>query len=245
MVAHRLNREGHPVVAVDQRGHGQSDKPDDGFDFDEVTADLKALIEVIGLDRPVVAGQSWGGNVVLDLAARYPDLVSGVVLVDGGFIDLQSRPQGSDWKQISVDLQPPDLISTSRKQMEDRMRSFRSDWPEETLEMRLANFETLPDGTVRPWLTKERHMKVLRGLWEHRPAEVYAKVQAPVLVAVADHGDNEHRLRQHDQVSPAQMDLARVNVRWFFDTAHDIHVHRPLELSEYMLWALATDFFES
>ena len=244
-MAQRLNREGHPVVAVDQRGHGQSDKPEDGFDFDEVTADLKELIGAIGLERPIVAGQSWGGNVVLDLAARYPNLVAGVVLVDGGFIDLQSRPEGGDWERISVELQPPDLTGTPRKQMEERMRSFRPDWPEETLEMRLANFETLADGTVRPWLSKERHMKVLRGLWEHRPADVYPRVKAPVLVAVADHGDSEHRMRQHDQVSPAERHLPRVNVRWFFDTAHDIHVHRPLELSEYMLWALATDFFES
>lgn len=243
LVAQRLSREGHRVLAVDQRGHGQSEKPDDGFDFDNVTADLKELIDVVGLENPIVAGQSWGGNVVLDLAARYPDLLTGVVLVDGGFIDLQSRP-GGDWERISVELQPPDLLGTPRRQMEERMRSFRPDWSEETLEMRLANFETLPDGTVRPWLTKERHMKILRGLWEHRPADVYAKVTAPVLVAVADHGDAEHRLRQHDQVSPAETGLARVNVRWFFDTAHDIHVHRPLELSEYMLWALATGFFE-
>src|SRR3954454_23357094 len=73
-VGRALAEAGHPVVAVDQRGHGLSEKPTTGYGFDEVTADLRALIEALGLRRPVIAGQSWGGNVVLELAARNPDL---------------------------------------------------------------------------------------------------------------------------------------------------------------------------
>ncbi len=48
------------------------------------------MIERLGIERPVVAGQSWGGNVVLELAARRPELVRGIVCVDGGW--LRARP---------------------------------------------------------------------------------------------------------------------------------------------------------
>ncbi len=243
MVARYLNQAGHHVIAADQRGHGHSDKPDSGYSFDETTADLKGLIDALHLERPIIAGQSWGGNVVLDFAARYPDVASGVVLVDGGFLDLQSRPEGGSWEQISVDLRPPDLAGRPRDQMLERMRAMRPDWPEETLEMRMANFEVLEDGTIRPWLTVDRHMQILRALWEQRPAQLYPKVQTPVLIAVADHGDATHRRRQAEQVAPAEEGLANVKVRWFFDTAHDIHVNRPLELAEFILWAEATGFF--
>ncbi|MDQ1426431.1 MAG: lipase, partial [Acidimicrobiaceae bacterium] len=67
-VADHLAAADHAVVTVDQRGHGQSSKPDHGYDFATVVADLVALIDALDLDRPIVAGQSWGGNVVLELA---------------------------------------------------------------------------------------------------------------------------------------------------------------------------------
>src|SRR4051794_30365727 len=83
-VADRLAVLGHAVTTVDQRGHGQSDKPDSGYDFATVTDDLAALIGALGYERPVLAGQSWGGNVVLELAWRLPDRGSGVVGVGRG-----------------------------------------------------------------------------------------------------------------------------------------------------------------
>ena len=83
-VAHRLAGAGRTAVAIDLRGHGRSDKPDTGYDFATISEDLRLLIGAIGLDRPVLVGQSWGANVVLDFAVRHPDLTRGIVLVDGG-----------------------------------------------------------------------------------------------------------------------------------------------------------------
>ena len=69
-VAAALTGLGHEVVTVDLRGHGRSSKPDEGYDVPTVADDLAVLIERLGLERPIAAGQSWGGNVVLELAAR-------------------------------------------------------------------------------------------------------------------------------------------------------------------------------
>jgi len=237
-----LNEAGHHVVAVDQRGHGLSDKPDEGFNFDEVTADLEALIKALGLERPIVAGQSWGGNVVLDFAARYPKLLSGLVLVDGGFIELANGPDG-DWERISVELKPPNLLGRQRTEMFERMKGFRPDWSDEQIEMQMGNFETLADGTISPWLTLDRHMKILRALWEQHPSQIYEDVSTPTLVAVAGSGDSDSRQRKQEEVAEAERLLPNARVRWFEDTAHDIHVHRPRMLAEWMLEAL-DGFFE-
>ncbi len=55
------------VVAIDQRGHGQSDKPDDGYDYDTVSDDLVAAVAALGFRRPVIIGHSWGAGVALHL----------------------------------------------------------------------------------------------------------------------------------------------------------------------------------
>ena len=86
-VAARLVQRGHLAVTVDLRGHGRSAKPDGPYDVPTVADDVAALIAALGLDRPVVAGQSWGGNVVLELAARHPGAVRGIACVDGGWLE--------------------------------------------------------------------------------------------------------------------------------------------------------------
>jgi pimeloyl-ACP methyl ester carboxylesterase len=242
-VARRLSAAGHRVAAVDQRGHGLSDKPDTGYGFDEVTSDLRELIQEIDMERPLVAGQSWGGNVVLHFAARYPGAARGVALVDGGFIDLSSRP-GATWETVSQQLRPPHLIGTPRDQMIERLRSFHPSWDEEQIEMQMGNFETLSDGTIRPWLTLDRHMEILRALWDQKPSQISERVDEPVLIATADAPDIERRKRRDEELARLLTRLRKAEARHFPGAAHDIHVDQPAELSSWVLDALARGFFD-
>src|ERR1041384_5527200 len=61
------------VVALDQRGHGESDQPDTGYDFASVVADLAGFVQAVGLVEPsVFVGHSWGASVVLHFATTHP-----------------------------------------------------------------------------------------------------------------------------------------------------------------------------
>ncbi len=237
-----LSAAGHAVVSVDQRGHGRSSKPEGGYGFDDVTGDLHALIQQLGLDRPIVAGQSWGGNVVLDFAARHPAAVSGIVLVDGGFIDLQAKP-GATWESISLQLRPPALAGIPRAAMQARMQLGHANWSAAGVQHQLANFETLADGTIRPWLTLERHMLILRALWEQRVGKIYPQVTAPVLLLAAEEVSRERLVQKRAEVAAASALLRSCQVHWFADTDHDIHVQRPHETAALILQALASGFF--
>jgi pimeloyl-ACP methyl ester carboxylesterase len=243
LVAQLLSAAGHHVVAVDQRGHGQSEKPETGYGFDEVTGDLAALIEAMGLDLPVVAGQSWGGNVVVDFAARYPETASGIVLVDGGLIDLSGRP-GATWETISVDLKPPDLLGIPRYEMVARFRAFHPDWSDQQIELQMGNYETLEDGTIRPWLSLDHHMEILWAMWNQRPRELVESLEAPMLIAIADSGPPERRLIRIEEAERLQK-LRPSSVRWrqFEGAAHDIHVDQPEELARWVLAAVDEGFF--
>jgi pimeloyl-ACP methyl ester carboxylesterase len=228
----------HHVISVDQRGHGLSDKPDDGYDFATVTADLAGLLEAMDLDRPILVGQSWGGNVLLEFGARYPGLASGLGFVDGGFIDLQSRPDAT-WQTVSAELKPPNLLGIPRETMKRRLAEAHSDWSEVAVEATLGNFEMLPDGTIRPWLTLNRHITILRAMWDQRPVKLYPQVVEPVLVCAAKDDNNPSWTAvKSEQVGTLQASIGQCTVRWFDHTDHDIHVHRPSALASLLLETL-------
>lgn len=234
-VARHLAQAGHRAIALDQRGHGLSDKPDDGYDFDTVTEDLSLLIDALGFDRPILIGQSWGGNVMLAFGVNYPQTARGLGFIDGGTIDLQARPDG-DWEQIKVRLRPPPLAGTPADLMRERIRMFHQDWSDEGIDGTLANFETLEVGTVRPWLTLDRHMTILRALWEQRPADLYAQVADPVLICPARKGQDQAQIETKErEVAVAHEKLPNAAVHWFDYTDHDIHVQRPQRLADLLI----------
>jgi len=70
------------VVGLDQRGHGLSDKPAQGYSMEQYVADAERAITKLGLGPTVIIGHSMGALIAWLLAARRPDLVRGLVLVD-------------------------------------------------------------------------------------------------------------------------------------------------------------------
>lgn len=238
-VARRLAEAGHSVVTVDQRGHGLSEKPDNGYNFATVTADLAKLVEVLKLNRPIMVGQSWGGNVMLEFGARYPGVARGFGFVDGGYIKLRNRPDAT-WEQVSTELKPPHLTGTPREELKRRLTEMHPDWSDEGIASTLANFEHLPDGSIRPWLTLPRHMEILRAMWDQDPATLYPLVKEPALICVAaDPKMPEWTKSKAKQVNAAQRQLLNAEVRWFEETDHDIHVQKPDALADLFLSSLA------
>jgi pimeloyl-ACP methyl ester carboxylesterase len=252
-VAMHLSARGHPVVAVDQRGHGLSSKPDSGYAMATVADDLHLLIAALAAHDPHrwgdggppgVAGQSWGGNVVLELASRHPDDVAVISCVDGGFIDLQTR--FPEWDDAAVALAPPRLAGTPLAQMQRWLDASSSDWPETGRQGTLANFEVRDDATIAPWLTFDRHLMVLRGLWEHAPSTIYPTVDTPVLFIVADTGDVGWTHSKQDAVDVAVGELAHGRAEWFRPAHHDVHAQHPEEVAD-LLHRAVTDpeFFDA
>jgi pimeloyl-ACP methyl ester carboxylesterase len=68
------------TIAPDLRGYGQS-KTRENFVMLDHLDDLQGVLKEYGIDRCLILGWSLGGIVALELAARYPDLVSGLILV--------------------------------------------------------------------------------------------------------------------------------------------------------------------
>jgi pimeloyl-ACP methyl ester carboxylesterase len=237
-VGSRLEELGHRSVAVDQRGHGLSDKPDTGYDFTTITNDLAALIRAVGFDRPMVAGQSWGGNVVVELAWRYPSLVRGIACVDGGTIELSSR--FSEWEDCKAAMTPPKMAGMPLDRLETGLRKMHPDWPESGIAGTLANFEVRSDGTVAPWLTLDRHLQILRAMWEQKPSSLFPSIEVPVLLVPARGGVGG--MDKSKSIEAAAAALRQSRVEWF-DADHDIHAQFPVVLADLFHQCVVEGFF--
>jgi haloacetate dehalogenase len=84
-VGDQLAKSHHPV-AVDMRGHGDSSKPDSGYDFDTVMNDLMQLMDHLGWSAAHIIGHSWSGKVATYWATRQPERFLSMVLVDPIFV---------------------------------------------------------------------------------------------------------------------------------------------------------------
>jgi pimeloyl-ACP methyl ester carboxylesterase len=73
------------VLALDQRGHGDSDwDPEARYDAESMTDDLEAVLDAFEIDRFVLLGFSMGGRVAMTFAGRHPERLAGLVIADIG-----------------------------------------------------------------------------------------------------------------------------------------------------------------
>jgi pimeloyl-ACP methyl ester carboxylesterase len=223
------------ALALDQRGHGLSDKPG-SYTFAEVTGDLAAFIEGLGLERPVVAGHSWGAGVALQFAADYPGIPAGIALIDGGFVE---RSSSQTWEHAEAMMRPPEIDGTPV----DTFVGFMKRWPDiapiwsdQLKEMVLSNLE-VRDGQVYRRLPIPDHMKIAREIWEQDTSLLWDRARCPVLMVPAIKESSDPRGALWTQaklqgIETAKRKLKDATVVPMEDTIHDVPIQRPKELAQ-------------
>jgi len=247
-VAALLAEAGHLSMQPDLRGHGLSDKPPSGYEFPTMTSDLAGLIEA-HMDPPVLAvGQSFGGNLVLELAIRFPELVSGIVCLDGGFIDL-AAVFGS-WEACLDKLTPPSLEQLTVESLEAAAAQFYPGWSPAAIQAQRANLEEMPGGTIRRRLPLEHHLSILRAMYEQRPLELAAVCPCPVLVIPAADGESaaDGELAEDGELDDKRrrverfaQQLTKGRVRWLTGH-HDLHAEQPEMVAQTILESINDGF---
>ena len=242
-VADGLAEAGHPVVAVDLRGHGTSPKPevgDDAYDVATVAADVTAATATwvaAAQDHPtpvVLVGQSYGGTVVFEVARQLAEAgisVAAIVGVDGGFFDLATRFDG--WAECEAAMAPPRLLGTPASAIEAHMRTAHPDWPEAGISAALACYEVRDDATIAPWLSYDRHIAVLHGMWKVDCAAMWAAARVPVLLLVAT-DDTEFSELKRAEAARAHLAIPTATL---VEVAgdHDLHAQHPLVVARHIL----------
>ncbi|MFJ9181073.1 alpha/beta fold hydrolase [Streptomyces sp. NPDC102360] len=173
--------ERHRAVALDQRGHGQSDKPPEGpFDREAYVLDAEAALVQLGLEPAVLIGHSMGALTAWQLAARRPDLVRGLVICDmrASALGAASQREWEDWFKAW-----PLPFAT----LADVRKWFGEDdpWVERPNPARGEFYAEVMTETVDGWrpVFSRRQMLQARSTWVHDAHwEELAAVQCPTLV---------------------------------------------------------------
>jgi len=233
-VASRLAGAGLRVVALDQRGHGASEQPGSGYDFATLGRDLSAALAALGIERPVLAGHSWGANVALQFAADRPGTLAGLALVDGALLGV------AEWAGPTLDearrrLAPPRFAVPladwlARAGRFDAGGSGGQPWVRDYLR---AGVDVDDQGVARSRFQFDNHMQVVDALYGQRPPELYPLVDCPVLLCPAADpaADAAHAQAKRGAAVRASGLLPSATLTWFEDTMHDIPLQRPAELA--------------
>ena len=91
-----LSAAGFRVIAVDRIGYGKSTKPILPYSFNFVAANMKSLLDELGIEEVAIFGHSMGGMTVSRFAMVYPDITTHVVMVNQ--IGLTDQRQSRTWR---------------------------------------------------------------------------------------------------------------------------------------------------
>ncbi len=220
------------VIAVDQRGHGDSDKPTGGYTFDLFADDLQRLIHVLELERPLVVGHSSGGTTVVMHAMRHPGVVQRSVLIE----PILPRP---DWYAVDVPKRNANSLAAgarkrravwpSRQDMYDsyRTRPMFEHWRNDVLWTYLEEgVADRDDGQVELKCPPEVEAQVFEAVTK---VDAWPRLSEFTMPTLALWGADSHLLVRglSDHVDEA---LPNVNTVLVDDTGHLLPQERPDEV---------------
>lgn len=224
---------GRRLVALDQRGHGLTGRPPrspmlpDGYVMAALVEDAAFLVSQLGLERPVVAGHSWGATVALELVGTRPGLASGLVFIDG---PVQSAANLFSWEEAQRIMQPPlPRFATFADAADASKTDFQGAWDDDLEEFVKARIVD-DGGELVLTLTGPVRFELLRGLYESQPDMLWPAVDVPAAALLALRSFARISRSTDSGVNRLGVIAPEVEVKWF-DTPHDIPLYMPVEVA--------------
>src|SRR6188474_2747951 len=87
------------LIALDQRGFGESDHPDSGYTIPDAAADLVAFLDALDIERAVLVGHSYGTFVARCAAIAASERILALTLIGTG---ASTKPTGADDLQAAL-----------------------------------------------------------------------------------------------------------------------------------------------
>lgn len=229
-----LLRKDFRIIAPDQRGHGQTTQASDGYDWASVASDAVGLLDHLGIEQAAVLGHSWGGNVAVNVAAKFPDRTTSLVMIEGGFFSPMIMP-GATWEQFQTRLAPRDISGTKEAYLARMSASLSMCWSDDLARILLTMVNENEQGQMQDILRPEHHAQVIRAMWDDPASETWPDIACPTLIVPAgpmpERAGTEFAAMRRRMVEMANTSIADCRVHWVPETIHDVGWHKPGELA--------------
>ncbi len=201
------------AVAVDQRGFGNSDRPESSYAIPEMAADVIAFLDALHINRATLVGHSFGSFVARQAAIAQPQRVAALALIGTGFA--ASTPVMRDLQNVLRDLPDPIPLEFAR---DFQASTVYGSVPTEFFERIVAESLKLPP---RLWRL------VIDRLVEYDDSHQLATIEAPTLLLW---GERDALFSREDQERfLATRPTARLRI--YEETGHCPNWERPEEVA--------------
>jgi len=217
------------VLALTRRGHGESDHPETGYDVDTLTEDIRQFMNVLGIEKIILAGHSMANVELSHFSALYPERVLKLIFLDAAYDRSSASYKNMREKNPLRNIQPPRLdVDHYVEQdyfaaMKRAYPSFTAVWSEAMEEQSLHEIMKTPDGKVVDRMSDTISKAIMDALTSYVLED--SKIEAPALsfFAISDSGDyisddwmtEEQKTQVMDHFETTANSWARENIEQF------------------------------
>ncbi len=201
--------EMHQVLAYDQRGLGQTEKPSSDYTMREYANDAVQLMDELGWETANVIGVSFGGMVALNLAVHNPDRINKMVLccTSPGGTDMASFPLHSLPDTWSPTDKIRNMMSINDQRLDARWQAANAEKVEEMIRVSLSR--KLEDHHTAEFQAGEKRQLMARA--QHDVVEALPSIRIPTFICAG----------KYDGIAPAknqklmQEKMPEAELAWF------------------------------
>lgn len=231
-------------VTLDLRGHGLSDAPteDGAYELDLFGDDVMAVAEGAGVladpsDAVLLAGHGFGAIAAVHAAAALGERCAGLVMVDGGWEDLEEAT-GVDVDEFLRGLEePPEVMRSMSAFLKDRREFDPRSWDADQERAARATVVETHAGRVVPSARPHATEATVRAMFEYDPSAILPGVVAPITALIATDDEQRSRARALADVSAACEAAGRRPIRTvvFGRDGHNLMRYRPDDVAAAIL----------
>ncbi|WP_281060948.1 alpha/beta hydrolase [Mesorhizobium sp. M2A.F.Ca.ET.067.02.1.1] len=164
------------TVAVDQRGHGLSDKPESGYEANDYADDIASLIRTLGRGPAILVGHSLGARNSVTAAARNPELVRSVIAIDfTPYIETEALDA------LESRVNAGDRIFRDVEAVQEYLAGRYPNIPADPIRIRAESGYRQVEGGLRPLASPSAMAQTAKGLRADL-TQAYRDVAKPVLI---------------------------------------------------------------